>query len=249
MDCVLKVLIDLKLNSDFELDDFDLTILKNIYNSLSVVKVTVLEICKRDANLLKADIALFMLTKLDGQANDLSQNLAKTLRRRIKERRISGVLQYLHDPETFFSNDNSDDDTFIKPTSDEILDIIVNLLTRLKYNNNITKQSQRDSENMADMTIEEPSSSSSSCENEDTSIQKQLEREISKLPKSKDAASAVTTSSDFRSIIRVEMCVFETAGGGREIFYRRHTNIYCLLYRQVLKQSVLFRQQAIYIIG
>ena len=99
-DCVLKVLIDLKLNSDFELDEFDLTILKNIYNSLSVVKVTVLELCKRDANLLKADIALkFMLTKLDGQATILylSLTLAKALR--IKERRllISGVLQYLHD--------------------------------------------------------------------------------------------------------------------------------------------------------
>lgn len=38
------------------------------------------------------------------------------------------------------------------------------------------------------------------------------------MPKSKDAASAVSTSTDFRSIIRVEMCVFETAGGGREIF-------------------------------
>lgn len=68
--------------------------------------------------------------------------------------------------------------------------------------------------------VEEPSTSldttDTSSENLDMSIQKQLEREISKLPKTKSATSA--TSIDFKSIIRVEMCVFETAGGGRGIF-------------------------------
>lgn len=76
-DCESKVFIDLKLDSDFSLNELDLKTLNNIYNSLSVVKATVLELRKRDTNLLKADVALkFMLKKLVGQANEFSNNLA-----------------------------------------------------------------------------------------------------------------------------------------------------------------------------
>lgn len=76
-DCESKVFIDLKLDSDFSFNELDLKTLNNIYNSLSVVKATVLELRKRDTNLLKADVALkFMLKKLVGQANEFSNNLA-----------------------------------------------------------------------------------------------------------------------------------------------------------------------------
>lgn len=76
-DCESKVFIDLKLDSDFSFNELDLKTLNNIYNSLSVVKATDLELRKRDTNLLKADVALkFMLKKLVGQANEFSNNLA-----------------------------------------------------------------------------------------------------------------------------------------------------------------------------
>ncbi|KAL4708430.1 hypothetical protein ACJJTC_019666 [Scirpophaga incertulas] len=161
-----------------------------------------------------------MLKKLDLQNNELSNNLARALRKRIKERRlpISGMLQYLHDPESFFSNNDDDDcDIFAKPTSDEIHQTIVNLLKRLNYNN---EKSNMQGGSMAIVT-EEPSTSMSSIntsvEDEDDSFHKQLDKEISKASKpSNIATSAIAT--DLESIIRVEMCVFETGGGGREVF-------------------------------
>lgn len=105
-----------------------------MHNSLEVVKITVLSICRRDATLYTADTALkLMLNKLDQQNTYLSSSLAMNLRNRIKERRllIAGVLHYLHDAEDFYSD--SEDDTFLKPTSEQICHVIVSMLKRLKY--------------------------------------------------------------------------------------------------------------------
>ncbi|KAL4718139.1 hypothetical protein ACJJTC_016815 [Scirpophaga incertulas] len=118
---------------------------------------------------------------------------------------------------TFFNDDDDDCDIFAKPTSDEIHQTIVNLLKRLNYNN---EKSNTQGGSMAIVT-EEPSTSMSSIntsvEDEDDSFHKQLDKEISKASKPpKIATSAIAT--DLESIIRVEMCVFETGGGGREVF-------------------------------
>lgn len=52
-----------------------------MHNSLEVVKITVLSICRRDATLYTADTALkLMLNKLDQQNTYLSSSLAMNLR-------------------------------------------------------------------------------------------------------------------------------------------------------------------------
>ncbi|KAL4721026.1 hypothetical protein ACJJTC_010635 [Scirpophaga incertulas] len=70
------------------------------------------------------------------------------------------------------------------------------------------------------------SSINTSVEDEDDSFHKQLDKEISKASKpSKIDTSAIAT--DLESIIRVEMCVFETGGGGREVFLSATYNVSC----------------------
>ncbi|CAG4986939.1 unnamed protein product [Parnassius apollo] len=99
----MKALLDLKSNINFTVKEIQ--DLHDIHHSLDVIKTTVMSLCRRDSNLLTADAALqFMLNKLDHQHNELSERLAISLRKIIKERRtsVSGILQYLHNNEQFY---------------------------------------------------------------------------------------------------------------------------------------------------
>lgn len=79
---VFKTAVDLKLI--INITEEDIQQLENIHCSLEVIKVTVMALCRRDTNLLTADTAIhFMLQKLDSQPNELSKNLAVTLRQKI----------------------------------------------------------------------------------------------------------------------------------------------------------------------
>ena len=74
------------------------TVSANI-NALVQVKATVEALCRRDANLFTADIAItFMLKKLKDANNVISQKLHSSLVLRMQQRRtdVSRILQYLH---------------------------------------------------------------------------------------------------------------------------------------------------------
>ncbi len=103
-DCVLKSLIDMKHKLTFS--DEDSEQISQLVSGLQPVKVTVEALCRSDANLLTAEVALkFLMTTLNGQKEQspLAGQLVEALCRRVGERRLSnlsGVLQYLHDPTT-----------------------------------------------------------------------------------------------------------------------------------------------------
>lgn len=206
--CVFKALLDLKSNVKFT--DEEIQDLHDIHYSLDVIKTTVMSLCRRDSNLLTADAALrFMLEKLDLQSNHLSGKLATTLRKRIKERRtnVFGVLQYLHNNEEFFKTAATE--YFTKPSSDEIRMYIVELLERLKYNSTqkCTNSQPQPSASEAIATSDD--------DDEELTIAQQLDREINKVTLNKPIS---TVNTDLHSIIRVEMCIYDSAGGGREVF-------------------------------
>ncbi|KAJ8729012.1 hypothetical protein PYW07_006708 [Mythimna separata] len=122
------------LKSEISFSEDEIRTLSDIHNSLNVVKLAALSLCRRDATLHTADTTLkFMIKKLDEQNSVLSCKLAMNLRSRIKQRRLrlAGVLHYLHDWKDFCTQD--DDDTFAKPNGADISDIIINLLQQLKY--------------------------------------------------------------------------------------------------------------------
>ena len=66
-------------------------------SALAPVKVAVDRLCRRETNLLDADVILkFAVVQLEKQSSELGKTLAIALRRRVMERRtdLSGLLQY-----------------------------------------------------------------------------------------------------------------------------------------------------------
>lgn len=115
--------------------------------------MTVLSICRRDATLYSTDTALkFIHKKLEDRNSPLSVILALNLGKRFKQRRLllSVVMHYLQDSEDFFRQP-VDDDTFPKPSGQEITQVIVELLRKLKYKTSTTlPELRRDNQNCTD---------------------------------------------------------------------------------------------------
>lgn len=206
--CVMKALLDLKSNINFT--EKEIQDLQNIHHSLDVIKTTVMSLCRRDSNLLTADAALqFMLNKLDHQHNELSERLANSLRKRIKERRtsVSGILQYLHNNEQFYETISTE--TFTKPTSDYIRTYITRLLERLKFTASTTSAQTSQS------PIQQISTAHTDSSDEELTVAEELEKEICKAT---SQVNKSTVNTDLESIVRVEMCIYDTAGGGRGFY-------------------------------
>lgn len=94
--CIKKALIDMHNDVSFSEAEFD--VMNSAINALSVVKLAVEAVCRRDANLITADAAIqFMLEQL-GKSGGIGRALRMKLERRHGERRteMSTVLQYLH---------------------------------------------------------------------------------------------------------------------------------------------------------
>lgn len=209
--CVMKTSLDLKLKINFTEEDIQQ--LENICCSLNVIKATVMALCRRDTNLLTADTAInFMLQKLDSQPNELSKKLADSLRQKIKERRtvVSSVLQYLHNNEGFFTA--AETETFNKPSADEIRTFITSLLERLKFT---TSEPIFRPEFQALTNPNSKSTDENTCGEKDATIASQLHEEMKK---TMTQVEKPAINTDLDSIVRVEMCIYDSAGGGRGVF-------------------------------
>lgn len=129
---VKKSLID--INSDIKFSDAEIDILEHISESLQIMKITVEAICRREATLLTADTALkFCLRKLEAQSdNSYSTQLIEALTKRVKQFRLkeSSLLQYLHNPTTYFEN-SINTDLFPTLSNEEINASIIELCERL----------------------------------------------------------------------------------------------------------------------
>ena len=100
-DCIMIALNILKIKPLLNDDDFDH--LEKLVAALKPVKAIVEVLCRRDANLIKADAALnALLEHLQSQETDISRRLYFSLITKLKERRtiVSDVLKYLHSGST-----------------------------------------------------------------------------------------------------------------------------------------------------
>lgn len=98
-DCIMKTLIDLAIPNTLNDSDFERLI--DIVDSLEPVKLTVLALCRHDANLYTADIAFnFMFEELKRMSSPLSIRLFESLKNRINQRRTiaSEAMSYLTNP-------------------------------------------------------------------------------------------------------------------------------------------------------
>jgi hypothetical protein len=112
-DSIQKVCID--VNASVSFTDADISLIQEMVSALEPVKVAVERLCRRETNLLDADIALqFAITQLEKQSSELGKTLAIVLCQRVEERRtdIVGLLQYLSNPQA-----TSNDQTFTVPMS------------------------------------------------------------------------------------------------------------------------------------
>ncbi|XP_013199728.1 uncharacterized protein LOC132903872 isoform X2 [Amyelois transitella] len=232
-DSISKALIDWK--SDISFSENDIQCLNEIHHSLNVVKLTVMSLCRRETTLYTADTALkFMLKKLDEQDTFLSKNLASNLRSRIKARRLllAGVLHYLHDAEDFFAE--PDNDTFPKPDSNEISDIVVNLLSQLKYKTTAAFATD-DSCNSRDSNLQFERSEESLT----LTLQEQLEKELEKCQqfnKNKDQSS--NTNLDLLGFVQIEKAIYDN-GGQRGIYLTEaYKYLMCILPTSVESERV-----------
>ena len=96
---IQKACIDVK--AAVSLTDCDITLINELVSALAPVKVAVDRLCRRETNLLDADVILqFAVVQLEKQSSELGKTLAIALRRRVMERHtdLSGLLQYLNNP-------------------------------------------------------------------------------------------------------------------------------------------------------
>lgn len=96
-DAIQKALIDLREPSSIMDEEF--CRIQEVVNVLAPIKLATDAICRRDTNLVAADVALqFMMSELLNAGSDLSLQFFNALKKRILERRtiLSEVASYLH---------------------------------------------------------------------------------------------------------------------------------------------------------
>lgn len=96
-DEIKQALCDLRQPAVFSTSE--ILSLQQLVSVLKPVKLAVEALCRRDANLITADVVVkFMMQKIEPVNTDLSRELYKNLNTRIRERRnsLSEVLNYLH---------------------------------------------------------------------------------------------------------------------------------------------------------
>lgn len=99
--CIKKAFVDLELH--FEISDQMLAYLKEVVGALKPVKLTVQTICKSNANLIIADLALLSLFKfLNNQNTGIADSISYWLSEEIGKRRaiMSDALNYLETGKT-----------------------------------------------------------------------------------------------------------------------------------------------------
>lgn len=131
-DCLQKTMIDLAV--PICLSDYDFEVLGGIVKCLEPRRLTVLALCRSDANLYTADASFrFMFEELSKISTTFSKELQVALRQRINERRTvaSSTLFYLCNPVKYKNNSARIELGFDSPDTKEIAKFIETLVKRL----------------------------------------------------------------------------------------------------------------------
>jgi len=200
---IQKSLID--INSPIVFTDSEFELLLQIVSTLLPVKLAVEALCRRDANLLTADVTLtFMLQNL-GEGS-LSNEMRLSLIHRIKERRtnLSYLVQYLHKGDRATNNLGSDI-IFDRFNKTDLVNFIVDLIQRISSITN---------EDIA-LTVEN-NDFEVTITNEDEhlslTLQERLEMAINDEIKIKSTPKKTNSNNNLAKMIRKEMSIFEAEG-------------------------------------
>ncbi|KAL0850731.1 hypothetical protein ABMA28_006673 [Loxostege sticticalis] len=207
--CVTKSLLDINSKISFSEEEWDQ--LHDIHEVLDVIKTIVESLCRRDASLLTADVAVkYALKKFTEMNSLLSNKMAMHLKQRYSERRLieAATLTYLTNPCKYFEDARTDDvSIFIRPTSSEMCDNIIKLL-------NLSSDETIRSECIEQFRQEEHEECLENRNVTPLTKQDELEMELKKATTSYDAtaASRIDSYGDIGTTIKIEMALFENGG-------------------------------------
>uniref|UniRef100_A0A2A4J3N7 BED-type domain-containing protein n=2 Tax=Heliothis virescens TaxID=7102 RepID=A0A2A4J3N7_HELVI len=200
--CIVKALIDLKVQIIFS--DSDWKDLEQFHEILDIVKTVLEALCRRDATLLTADVAIkFALNKLSNIDTHLSRKMISALKTRYTQRRLieASILNYLQNPDTYFANVSDEDlSVFPRPNSNEMCNKIVLLLKRTSPPLLTTIQPNQ--------IIEIEEDSELSAERSNLTKGEELNAELKKICRER----VVTQNDDIETNVRIEMALFENGG-------------------------------------
>lgn len=139
------------------------------------------------------------------------------MRNRIKQRRLllASVFHYLHNSNDFFRQ--ADDETFIKPKSDEICEIIVTLLRQLNYKPYTTTTTEH-AENQDDSSS---SASDVDVAVDDLTLQEQLDKELHKCQTK--PRKHTSKHFDLSGFVKFEKAMYDN-GGERGVYLTKAYN-------------------------
>lgn len=199
--CIAKALIDIKSNILFTEDDW--TLMEQLYEILDIIRIVLEALCRRDATLLTADVAVtFGLKKLSAVSTNIGKKMFTCLKKRCSKRRLieTSVLKYLQCPDVYFTS--AQDDEFPRPDSNEMLQMFVKLLTRTGCG----PPGEQIEEEQACQSIDNEMQPEVAL-----SKKKELNAEVQKASES-GRFRVRRTQYDLESTIRIEMALLENGG-------------------------------------
>nr|CAI5864370.1 unnamed protein product [Callosobruchus analis] len=157
-DCIKKAMIDLSMPMNLSYYDFE--VLEQVSHCLKPIRLTVLALCRCDANLYTADASFkFMFEELSKIDIPFSRDLQTALKHRINERRTlaSSVLSYLCNPVDYMKTvEGPKDSLFDQPDTIEILKFMKNWIKRLTVITSIQTLQEDDEKSDQDEDDEVP---------------------------------------------------------------------------------------------
>jgi hypothetical protein len=177
-------------------------------------QATVEAVCRRDATLLTADVALnFCLEKLNELASPISQELASALSRRAKERRteFAGILAYLHYGTYALE---TMDPIFSVPKKTQMANLIKTFLSRV----NLDPNDQLDQSEEPEVQIMEDAEGEPRQKKRKSKSAMELNEAIKKM---QTPSKPTIQTKDVLGFIKREMALFE--GGGSRGYYLQQT--------------------------
>nr|CAI5830284.1 unnamed protein product [Callosobruchus analis] len=221
-DCIKKTMIDLSM--PMNLSDYDFEVLEQVSNCLEPIRLTVLALCRCDANLYTADASFkFMFEELSKIDIPFSRDLQTALKHRINERRTlaSSVLSYLCNPVDYMKTvEGPKDSLFDQPDTIEILKFMKNWIKRLTVITSIQTLQEDDEKSDQDEDDEVPLSHLSESYSA-ISLAEKLNRVIENAISTSTGTvpiSLTANANELTKTLKGEMTLFESGGSrGRNL--------------------------------
>lgn len=220
-DCVKKAMIDSSM--PMNLSDHNLETLERVSNCLEPIRLTVLALCRCDANLYTADASFkFMFEELSKIDTSFSRDLQTALRYRINERRTlaSSVLSYLCNPVNYMKIVKRPEDLLLdldQPDTKEILKFIKNLIKRLSRTHCTLQEDDEKSDQDDDVSLSHLRSDS----HPEIPLAEKLNRVIENAMSETTgtiSSAANANANELTKILKGEMTLFENGGSrGRNL--------------------------------